>query len=225
MSSIRVDHHRSSARSLGRWRKLAVLGVLGSALLSACAGNHRDQAYLQVFEQPSGGGPVAKGAPPEDTVARGQLREDAVLYTGKGADGKAVKEFPFPVTEEFVRRGGERYQINCVPCHGRVGKGDGMIVRRGFQAPPSFHEQRLRDADVGYLYDIITNGQGAMMPYADQVAPRDRWAIVAYIRALQVSQNATEADVRAAERAQPAEETQDGAEGTGGAEPEEQVHP
>jgi hypothetical protein len=138
----------------------------------------------------------------EGTVARGLLKEDAAFYQGKGPDGKPVTEFPFPVTKEVILRGQERYNIFCTPCHDGLGNGDGMIVRRGFRKPPSYHIDRLRQVPNGYIYDVITNGFGAMADYSAQIAPRDRWAIVAYVRALQLSQNATVNDVPAEARGQ-----------------------
>jgi hypothetical protein len=127
---------------------------------------------------------------PEGTVARGHLNDDALFYTGKGPDGKPVDTFPFPVTKEVILRGQQRFNIYCTPCHDRTGGGDGMIVRRGYRRPPTYHSDRLRQVTNGYLYDVITNGFGAMPDYAAQIAPRDRWAIVSYIRALQLSQQA-----------------------------------
>jgi mono/diheme cytochrome c family protein len=134
-----------------------------------------------------------------NTVARGQLRADEHLYTGK-VSGQLATEFPMPVTDEVMARGQERFNVYCSPCHGRTGVGDGMIVRRGFRAPPSYHEPRLRDAPVGYFFDVMTNGFGAMQDYSAQVTVSDRWAIAAYIRALQLSRNATVADVPADRR-------------------------
>ena len=138
----------------------------------------------------------------EGTVARGHLNDDAAFYTGKGADGKFLDTFPFPVTREAISRGQDRFNIYCAPCHGRLGDGLGMIVRRGFRRPPSYHIDRLRTVANGYLYDVITNGVGAMPDYAAQIEPRDRWAIVSYVRALQLSQNATVDDVPPGDRAQ-----------------------
>ena len=138
----------------------------------------------------------------DGTVARGHLDDDAGYYTGKGPDGKPLDDFPFPVTKDVILRGQDRFNIYCTPCHDRLGNGDGMIVRRGFRHPPSYHIDRLRQAPNGYLYDVITNGFGAMPDYSAQVAPADRWAIVAYIRALQLSQNASINDVPAADRGQ-----------------------
>lgn len=122
-------------------------------------------------------------------------------YRVRGA-GALMDEFPFPITEKVLLRGQERYDIYCVPCHGRTGYGDGMIVRRGFSAPPSYHQKRLREAPVGHYFDVITNGFGAMYPYGDRITPEDRWAIIAYIRALQVSQNASKQDIPATKREQ-----------------------
>ena len=136
----------------------------------------------------------------EDTVARGQLREDEKFYTGK-ADGKPIAELPMPVTLDLLRRGRERYDIFCAPCHDRTGSGLGMVVRRGYRRPNSFHIDRLRESPPGYYYDAISNGFGSMADYTAQIDPADRWAIVAYIRALQLSQRATLADVPEEERA------------------------
>lgn len=150
----------------------------------------------------------------EGTVARGQLRDNKAFYTGKidnpnltapvttttDATGNTlvssfpndIDEFPVPVTKELIDRGQERYNIYCIVCHGPVGSGDGMIVRRGFSMPPTYHDDRLRNAPVGHFYDVITNGWGKMNSYAHVIQPADRWAIVAYIRALQVGQNPEE---------------------------------
>jgi mono/diheme cytochrome c family protein len=128
-----------------------------------------------------------------DTVARGQLENDTLLYTGKSGT-EFADVLPFPVTAAILHRGQERYNIFCSPCHDRVGNGDGMIVRRGYRRPPSYHIDRLRAAHVGYFFDVITHGFGVMPDYASQVAVADRWAIVAYIRALQLSQHASLAD-------------------------------
>ena len=135
----------------------------------------------------------------EGTVARGRLHEDALLETGKIGEQDA-DVFPFEVDAATLARGRERYDIYCSPCHGRSGAGDGMIVRRGFRRPPSYHDDRLRNAPVGHFIDVMTNGFGAMADYRQQVEPRDRWAIAAYIRALQLSQHAAVSDVPAAGR-------------------------
>ena len=134
------------------------------------------------------------------TVARGQLREDTLRYTGK-INGADATIFPYTIDEKILRRGQERFDIYCSPCHSRTGEGDGMIVRRGYRRPPSYHDERLRTAPVGHFFDVITNGFGAMPDLATQVKVDDRWAIIAYIRALQLSAHATIDDVPAASRA------------------------
>ncbi len=130
------------------------------------------------------------------TVARGHLRIDAHLYTGI-VDGKPAETFPFPITRDVILRGRERYNIYCSPCHGYEGDGRGMVVRRGMKQPPSYHIERLQNETPGYFFDVMTNGFGAMYSYASRIKPRDRWAIIAYVRALQLSQNATLDDVPA----------------------------
>jgi hypothetical protein len=129
-----------------------------------------------------------------DTVARGTLREDEHLYHGT-IDGQLTDIFPMPVTDEMMARGHQRFNVFCAPCHGRTGQGNGMIVQRGFRPPPSLHEERLRNAPVGYYVNVETNGFGAMSDYSAQVPVADRWAIAAYIRALQFSQRASIDDV------------------------------
>jgi len=136
----------------------------------------------------------------EGTVARGHLNDDTAFYTGKGPDGKPVATFPFAVTKPVILRGQDRFNIYCSPCHGRLGMGDGMVVRRGFRHPPSYHSDFLRQVPNGYIFDVITNGFGAMPDYSAQIQPADRWAIVAYVRALQLSENASINDVPAADR-------------------------
>ena len=132
--------------------------------------------------------------PIEGTVARGQLRIDKVLYTGK-ENGHDVTEFPFPITKADLLRGQARFNIYCSPCHSRLGDGNGMVVRRGFRQAASYHTEKLIKAPVGHFFDVMTNGFGAMPSYASRVDPVDRWRIAAYIRVLQLSQNATIADV------------------------------
>ena len=135
-----------------------------------------------------------------NTVARGQLHQDRHLYEGI-VDGKPAETFPMPVTGQMMTRGQERFNVFCSPCHGRTGEGNGMIVQRGFRKPPSYQEDRLRNAPVGYFFDVMTHGFGAMQDYAAQLPVADRWAIAAYIRALQFSQRATMDDVPADKRA------------------------
>ena len=128
---------------------------------------------------------------------RDRLHEDTYFYTGKAGNNPG-DYMPFAVTKEVLERGRERYNIYCAPCHSEVGDGNGFIPSRGFaRKPPSFHIARLQKSPLGYFYDVITNGFGIMPDYASQIPPQDRWKIVAYIRALQLSQNATRADVPA----------------------------
>ena len=133
------------------------------------------------------------------TVARGHLRQDAYFYTGMvGKDPGTT--LPIAATEAVLRRGQERFNIYCAPCHGRLGDGNGMVPQRGYRRPPSYHSDNLRSAPIGHFFDVMTNGFGAMPDYAQQVQPADRWAIAAYIRVLQWSQHAPLADVPAEER-------------------------
>lgn len=134
------------------------------------------------------------------TVARGELAADPFFESGK-QNGQIADGFPFPVTLEVINRGHERFDIYCSECHGRLGDGNGMIPSRGYRRPPSFHTATLRNQPTGHFFDVMTNGFGAMPPYRTMIPPRDRWAIVSYIRALQLSQNATIDDVPAAARA------------------------
>jgi len=120
----------------------------------------------------------------QNTVARGSIAYDALVIP------KDSNAFPLPVTAALLERGQDRYRIFCTPCHGLQGDGNGFVAMRGMKHPPSYHIERLRDAPVGYFYDVVTNGFGVMPDYAEQIPPPDRWAIVAYIRALQLSRNA-----------------------------------
>ncbi len=135
----------------------------------------------------------------EGTVARGQLQTDAYLYTGM-INGEPGNEMPFPATRQVLERGHERFNVYCSPCHSRLGDGNGMVVQRGYRRPPSFHIDRLRQAPMGHFFDVITNGFGAMPDYAAQIPVQDRWAIISYIRALQLSQQAPLSIVPAQER-------------------------
>jgi mono/diheme cytochrome c family protein len=130
----------------------------------------------------------------EGTVARGQLRIDEHLYTGK-INGEPAATFPFAITSDVLKRGQDRFNVFCTPCHGSLGDGRGMVVRRGLKQPPSYHIDRLRTAPPGYFFDVMTNGFGVMYNYASRIKPEDRWAIAAYIRALQLSQGASLTDV------------------------------
>jgi mono/diheme cytochrome c family protein len=174
---------------------IAALAVVLCSLLTACRQDMHNQPKYRglrpstFFADGSSARPLVEG-----TVARGTLQDDEAFFTGK-VDKVTVKELPFPIDEAVLNRGQERFNIYCSPCHDRTGRGNGMVVRRGYRQPPSYHIERLRQADVGYFFDVITNGFGVMPDYKAQIAPRDRWAIVAYIRALQLSQHAAASDV------------------------------
>ncbi len=133
------------------------------------------------------------------TVARGEMTADPFFDTGR-INGQVADGFPFPITKDVLDRGHQRFDIYCGQCHGRVGDGNGMIPSRGYRRPPSFHTEILRTRPTGHFFDVMTNGFATMPPYRTMVSPQDRWAIVAYIRALQLSQSATVADVPVAER-------------------------
>lgn len=157
-----------------------------------------DQPKLQANEKSEFFSDGRASRPPVDgAVARGDLREDAHLYTGF-VDGELAATFPFEVTHEVIDRGHQRFDIYCSPCHGRLGDGQGTVVQRGFQRPPSYHIERLRQSTVGHFYNVIANGKGRMYSFNDRIQPNDRWAIVAYIRALQLSQNVSADELPAA---------------------------
>ena len=212
----REGHEREDAKKMkreigvggrplrGRFCVLSVTpGLLSAAVALGCRQDMHDQPRYKPLAK-SGFFADERSARPlvEDTVARGQLKEDALLYTGK-ADRDFSAAFPFPVDRALLDRGQERYGIHCSPCHGLTGQGDGIVVRRGFRnKPSSFHSDRLRERPAGYFFDVITNGFGAMQDYSAQIAVRDRWAVVAYLRALQLSQNARLDDVPPAKRAE-----------------------
>jgi mono/diheme cytochrome c family protein len=160
------------------------------AFLAGCRSDMQDQPRLKPLRR-SDFFPDGRSARPlvAGTVARGELHEDRYFYTG--FIGKSPGDYlPFPATREVLERGRERFNIYCAPCHARKGDGNGMIVQRGYRRPPSYHTDRLRAAPLGHFFDVMTNGFGAMPDYAQQVPPPDRWAIAAYIRVLQFSQNA-----------------------------------
>jgi hypothetical protein len=187
-------------------------GAFAAALLAAafvvagCRQDMHDQPKIKAqaanpfFPDDRGGRPLVEG-----TVARSAPVEATAYLTGKEG-GQLVRQAPVPATPAILARGRERYDIFCSPCHDRVGTGQGMIVLRGYRRPPSFHIERLRQEGDGYFFDAITNGFGVMPNYAQQVPVADRWAIALYIRALQLSQGATLADVPDAERARLATE-------------------
>src|SRR4029453_13858542 len=179
------------ARSMESSRN-ARRGLLVGLLLLAAAGCRQDMhnqpkaiplRESMFFKDTSSARPVAEG-----TIARGTLQDDAAFFTGK-AGALAVEALPFALTADVLDRGEQRFNIYCTPCHGLSGNGDGMIVRRGYRQPPSYHIDRLRAVPLGHFYDVMTNGFGAMPDYRGQISPRDRWAIAAYVRALQLSQH------------------------------------
>ena len=186
--------------------------LLAFTLTTACRYDMQDQPRFKAYKENTFfNDRRASRDLPEGTVARGMLRENKALYTGKkevintsapvqtviDSSGNTlvasfpndVEEFPVPVTKELIDRGEQRYKVFCIVCHGPVGNGDGMIVRRGFSKPPTYHDDRLRNAPVGHFFDVMTIGWGKMNSYASQIPVADRWAIVAYIRTLQLSQN------------------------------------
>jgi mono/diheme cytochrome c family protein len=202
--------------------------ALGLLSLALCVGCDRLDMYDQPRYEPLEASDffadgLSARPPVEGTIARGALREDEPFYTGKSG-GQPVSQIPAAAyraiyernTRQFRRpydetdaaelrlalltRGQERFNIDCAVCHGHAGDGDGMIVRRGFRRPPSYHIERLRQAPAGHFYDVASNGFGAMPSYANRIDVADRWAIVAYIRALQLSQNAEWNDVPADRR-------------------------
>lgn len=170
---------------------VALLALAAVLLLAACRQDMHNQKKLRPLKESRffADGQASR-LPPAGTVARGQLRADKALYTGTDENDEFLSDSPIPVDLALVRRGRERFDIYCAPCHGRLGDGNGMIVERGYKQPPSFHDPRLRGSAAGYFFDVMTNGFGQMPAYAAQVPVEDRWAIVAYIRALQLSQAA-----------------------------------
>ena len=181
------------------WRVLSAL-VPVLVFAAGCRQDMHDAPRYEAFEASSSfaDGRASRVAP-AGTVARGWLRDDEALYTGKVA-GQVVDEYPFPIGRAELARGQERFNIYCTPCHGKLGDGNGMVVQRGLRQAASYHQDRLRQEKLGYFYDVITNGFGAMQGYAEQVPVRDRWLIVAYVRALQLSQHASVNDVPADRR-------------------------
>jgi mono/diheme cytochrome c family protein len=182
-------------------RMTGILVALAAALsLAACERLARNM-YDGAKEKPLRPSPAfedgsSSRAPVDGTVehARGILAATSSGRVGREAEDRRLAAerataIPYAVDMALLRRGRERFDIYCAPCHSRLGDGDGMVARRGFPHPPSYHIDRLRNAPDRHFYDVITNGYGVMYPYADRVGPEDRWAIVAYIRALQLSQD------------------------------------
>lgn len=190
-------------RAKFRRARITVLGsLIAIALLggSGCTQDMKNQPKQRTLSQSEF---YANGSSsrllPEGTVARGHLREDDLYYRGFAPDGSFTRSIPVTVDAQLLTRGKERYEIFCSPCHGSQGDGLGMIVRRGFQQPESYHQARLRGMPEGYFFDVITNGFGQMSGYASQVPVDDRWAIVSYIRALQLSRQVESGELDAQE--------------------------
>ena len=180
---------------------LIAAGLLVVAPLSGCRQNMHNQAKAKTYRESDFFADGVEARPlPAHTVARGELREDAVFYTGLSAEGELANVPPMPVGREFLVRGQERFNVYCAPCHGRLGDGHGMIVQRGFKQPVSFHDERLRNSPLGYFVNNMTEGFGQMPSYAAQIPPADRWAIASYIRVLQYAENAQVADLDPAEK-------------------------
>ncbi len=188
----------ASAEKCGRNAASCLVGVAAIVCLLSVTGcrqdMHNQPKYRPLrasdfFRDGSSARPLVEG-----TIARGTLREDEAFFTGKSG-GTPVAELPFAVDQHVLDRGQERYAIYCTPCHDATGSGKGMVVQRGYRPPPSFHDERLRTAPPGHFFDVMTNGFGAMPDYRAQINPRDRWTIVAYIRALQLAQRASPSDI------------------------------
>jgi mono/diheme cytochrome c family protein len=170
-------------------------------LLAGCRQDMHDQPRFEPLEASSlfADGRASRPRVP-GTIARGERSWDVHFREGK-QDGELAREFPLEIDRALLERGRERFDIFCAPCHDRAGTGQGSVVQRGLKQPPSMHVERLRSAPPGYLFDVISRGFGVMYDLADRIPPADRWAIVAYVRVLQRSQNATLADVPEAQRA------------------------
>jgi cytochrome c553 len=182
-------------------RRRLTLAAFALATVACRQDMHNQPKYIPLRESTFFADRASARPLPEGTVARGQLREDTLLYTGKIGD-EAANEFPFPLTEQVMQRGQEAFNAYCSHCHGMTGEGDGMVVQRGFSRPPAMYGEKVKDAPVGHIFDVITNGFGAMPDHAAQIKVSDRWAIAAYVRALQASAAGTVNDVPAGQREQ-----------------------
>ncbi|MGA3125596.1 MAG: cytochrome c [Candidatus Korobacteraceae bacterium] len=177
-------------KQAARRAAILLLGAAGLLLLASCREDmHNQPKFIPLRENEFYADGRSARAPVEGTIARGQLEDDPLLYTGK-VDGKEADQFPFAISEKDLARGRERFNIFCSPCHSQLGDGNGMVVQRGFKNPPSYYEPRLMKAPVGHFFNVMTNGWGAMGDYSAQIPVADRWRIAAYIRALQLSQAA-----------------------------------
>ncbi len=199
---MRIQPGRRSIRLL-----LALVQPFVVLFLSGCGAElynqpkYKPYAASDFFDDGMSARPMVAGTVPRgDARERGQASEE-LFNTGKTA-GKLTVELPFPVNRSVLERGQERYRIFCTPCHGELGDGRGIVVRRGFNPPPSYHTAELRNVPIGHFFDVMTRGHGTMYSYAWRIPPRDRWAIAAYIRALQLSQHALAADLPSDVRSQ-----------------------
>jgi Cytochrome C oxidase, cbb3-type, subunit III len=186
--------------SAGLRRSAAWLAVCLAIGASGCRRDMYDQPRYEAYEPSTffndgiSSRPIIAG-----TVARDELRADSLYYQGK-IDGKDANVFPFEIDAATLELGRERYMIFCTPCHGRLGDGKGMVARRGFSPPPTFHSEYLRKIEVSHFFNVMSKGYGAMYSYEARIPVRHRWAIAAYIRALQYSQNASPEDLNDADR-------------------------
>lgn len=187
--------HQTARYGRAAQRRLAVTFALCAAVLTGCHWDMWDHARLKPLEpEPFFGADASSSRTlPVQSVPYKQARLDTVYYEGKNPDGTFATQLPdeIELSRELLQRGMERYAIYCTPCHGFTGDGDGMIIRRGFPTPPSYNIDRLRTAELGYFYDVMTNGFGRMYSYASRVSIEDRWAIAAFIKTLQLSQAGT----------------------------------
>jgi hypothetical protein len=201
---MRGNREQGVGSSVQKLKRLAAFGAMAATLvLAGCRQDMQDQPK---FVPQRGTDFFADGRSVrpqvENTVARGQLREDEYFYTGMQG-GKEGDGMPFPATLEVLERGQERFNIYCTPCHSRVGNGYGMIVQRGYTKAGNFHTARLMAAPLGHFFRVMSNGYGSMPDYGAQLTPTDRWAVTAYIRALQLSQNAKPGDVPSGQPVEP----------------------
>jgi hypothetical protein len=214
-SRLKIEIQSGAGRFLASFRNARPLAVVAGVamLLAGCRLDmHVQPKYLPYEETNFFADGRSERQPVPGTVARGQLRLDELLYSGK-ENGVVADEFPFPITPADLHRGQEQFNVYCTPCHDYLGYGRGMIVQRGFPQPPSYHIERLRAAPAGHFFEVMTNGFGRMYSYAARVTPEDRWRIVAYIRVLQLSQHATVEDVPAKDRDELSKDS--GGEGSG----------
>ncbi len=191
------------------WPKSRTELLLLAVLTVSCRQDMHDQLKVEPLEESDlyEDGRSSRH-PVKGTVARGKLKADRHLHFGRGpiteplkdgiddgSSGELVDTFPYPVDEAMMKRGQQRYDIFCSPCHSKTGDGNGMVVQRGYRQPPTLHSDKLREASTGHIYDVIRRGLGVMPAYATMIPTEDRWAIVAYVRALQLSQHAELSDV------------------------------